>query len=51
MEKKLISELTNEEILRRMLEVLAEYSQQYCAEELPNFAHAMVEVYKALKGN
>lgn len=49
MENKQINEMTNEEILRRQLELLAEYSaNEACVDELPQLTLAMVEIYKAL---
>lgn len=49
MENKQIHEMTNEEILRQQLELLAAVSKEAaCIEDLPQFTLAMVEIYKVL---
>jgi len=41
--------LTNEEILRQQLELLAERSEKSNVTELPMISSAMVKIFKALK--
>jgi hypothetical protein len=48
MENKNLSQMSNEEILRQQLQLLAECSQITSHDELPALTHAMVEIYKAL---
>lgn len=47
MDKK-ISEMTEKEILRKQLELLAEISKESLAEELPQLSMAMCEIHKLL---
>lgn len=47
-EKKNISEMTKEEILRQQLELLAEASMQCACDEIGSLTHAMVELVKLL---
>lgn len=50
MEQKTIDKLSNEEILRQQLELLAEYSQQILDPyELSSITGVMIDIYKALK--
>lgn len=42
---KKISEMTEREILRKQLELLAEASQGYDAEKSPEYTKAMIEIY------
>lgn len=47
MENKQINEMTNEDLLRQQLELLAERSaNEASVEDLPQLALAMVEIYK-----
>ena len=48
MENKQISQMTNEEILRQQLELLAAVSKDASVEDLPQLTLAMIEVYKCL---
>lgn len=48
MDKK-ISEMTEKEILRKQLELLAEISKESLAEELPQLTEAMCKICKLLK--
>lgn len=51
METKTIQKLSNNEILRQQLELLAEVSKIASDENLPQLTNAMVEVYKSLTSN
>lgn len=46
--KKEINDMTNEEILRQQLELLAEVSKIHAYEDLPKICSAMVEIYEIL---
>lgn len=48
MDNKAAQQLSNDEILRQQLELLAETSKRCVFAELPALTHAMVEVYKAI---
>lgn len=45
-DKKPISEMTEREILRQQLELLAERSEHCADEELPSISKAMIEISK-----
>ncbi|WP_249659371.1 hypothetical protein [Lysinibacillus fusiformis] len=44
-----IKNLTNKQILRQQLELLAERSEKVNVTDLPMISSAMVEIFKALK--
>lgn len=48
MENKQINEMTNEELLRQQLELLAAVSEYASVGELPKLTLAMVKIYKTL---
>ena len=48
MENKKFIDMTEKEILRKQLELLAEHSEDCTTEELPQMTHAMCHIYELL---
>jgi hypothetical protein len=49
--QKVISQMTDREILRHQLEQLAEVSQDCLTEELPNITNGMIAIVSYLENN